>query len=110
LFDLPQVVERADQLAVIGVAGLVTNLVPASAASELFRRSIVLSFDRNAFIFVPSLTAAAGNVGFVGQAQPIPIRQLDTSQGIVLAPSKLAVVVVLTRELLEGSNAEQLVR
>jgi hypothetical protein len=70
----------ADQLAVIGVAGLVTNLVPASAASELFRRSIVLSFDRNAFIFVPSLTAAAGNVGFVGQAQPVQIRQLDTSR------------------------------
>jgi hypothetical protein len=100
----------ADQLSQIGVAGLLTTLGPASAGSELLRRSLVLSFDRNAYIFVPGIVAAAGNTSFVGQSQPIPARQLDLSAGALLAPAKFATIVVLTRELIEGSNAELLVR
>ena len=100
----------ASDVTTTGIGGLLTTLGPASAGSELLRRSLVLSFGRYANIYVPGVVAAAGNVGFVKQGDPIAVRQFDTSSGILLSPAKFATIVVLTGELIQGSNAEVLVR
>jgi hypothetical protein len=44
---------------------------------------------------------------FVTEGQPIPVRQLQTAP-LLLESSKLAVIAVLTREMVEGSNAQRL--
>src|SRR5262249_46280359 len=92
------------------VADLLSGLGPASAGSELLRRGTVLAFDGAAKITVPGITAVATNASFVGQAAPIPVRQLTVGAGASLEPHKFASIITLSREMIESSNAEQLVR
>src|SRR5262249_40221689 len=93
------------------VADFISTLGPASAGSELFRRSINLQFGGSAAILVPSVVSSANDVSFVGEGQPIPVRQLLIG-GPTLTPSKFAVIFTLLRRLVEYStpNAEQLTR
>src|SRR5262249_54798480 len=81
-----------------------------SAGSQLLARGITLTFDRDAEIRVPGITVSASAAGFVGQGQPIPVRQLPVSAGAILQPRKFATIVSLGREMLVSSNAEALVR
>src|SRR5262249_18387474 len=100
----------ADTFAHTVVTDLLTGLGPASAGSELLRRGTVLSFDGAAKLTVPGITAAAANASFVGQGAPIPVRHLWVSAGASLEPHKFATIVTLSREMIESSNAEALVR
>ena len=59
---------------------------------------------------MPGVVAAAGNVGFVQQGTPIPVRQLDTSHGAKLEPRAIKAIFTLSRETIDGSNAESLTR
>ena len=54
------------------------------------------------------MVAEYGNAGFVGEGQPIPVRQLADTAAQLL-PHKLAAIGVLTREMVESSNAEALI-
>jgi hypothetical protein len=81
---------------------------PAAAGAAVLRQSLVLTWDGNGLISVPGLVAGAGNAGFVAEGSPIPVRQL-TSGAALLSPHKLAAIGVLTREMMEGSNAEALI-
>jgi hypothetical protein len=81
---------------------------PAAAGAAVLRQSLVLTWDGNGLISVPGLVAGAGNAGFVAEGSPIPVRQL-TSSAALLSPHKLAAIGVLTREMMEGSNAEALI-
>jgi hypothetical protein len=92
------------------VYDLLTNLGPLSTAGELLKRGITLSFDGAWEIKVPGITVSASYTGFVGENRPIPVHQLPVSAGAVLTPSKFATIVALTREMVESSNAEALVR
>jgi hypothetical protein len=92
------------------VSDLMVALGPASAGSQILRRSNVLSLDRFASITVPGLVASATNASFIAEGMAIPIRQLDTSKTIKLSPKKFACGFVLSRELVESSNAENLIR
>jgi hypothetical protein len=100
----------AAELAVNHVSELLIALGPISAGSELLRRSTVLSLERYRSVSVPSLVASATNASFIQEGTPIPIRQLDTSKSVVLSPRKLATGFVLSREIVQSSNAEALVR
>jgi hypothetical protein len=100
----------AGALAQSAVADLLVSLGPASAGSQLLKAALVLDLGRNASLTVPGIVAAAGNVGFVSQGQPIPIRELDTSQGTKLEPRELKAIFSLTREMIEGSNAQALTK
>jgi hypothetical protein len=80
-------------------------LGPASAAAAVLSRGLVLSFSGAGAISVPGFVAGAGNASFVAEGQPIPVRQL-ASAAALLSPYKLATIAVLTRELIESSNAE----
>ena len=61
-------------------------------------------------LVVPGMVAAATDTPFIAAGSPIPARQLDTSSVMALVPHSAKVICVLTREIIEGSNAEQIVR
>jgi hypothetical protein len=87
-----------------------TGMGPASAAREILRQGLVLSFDEGGIVSVPGLVAEfGGNTGcWVAEGNPIPVRGLSLAPK-TLSPHKLAVIAVLTHEMLESSNAEALV-
>jgi Phage capsid family len=66
--------------------------------------------DYFTFGTVPSVTISPTGIGFVTQGGVIPVRQLDTTPALTLTPNKLAVIFTLTRDIVNGSNAEALVK
>lgn len=90
-------------------ADLISVLGPGSACGNLFARAIQLSFDSYDGVFVPTITAAPSGVNFIAEGAPIPVRQLSFD-GPTLKPRKVALIVALTRQVIEGSNAEALTR
>jgi hypothetical protein len=85
-----------------------TALKPMSAGIDLLDRGIGLTFDGAAQIQLPALTLPA--IDFVGEGAPIPVVQGTSTGGPVLTPHKIAVITTLTSEMLNSSQAEQLVR
>jgi hypothetical protein len=90
------------------VSVFLASLQPVSAGADLLARAIGLSFDGAKTINVPAVTVPLAD--FVGENAPIPVVQGVSSIQATLTPSKLAVIVVLSRETIESSNAEALVR
>jgi hypothetical protein len=90
------------------VISYLAALTPVSAGADLLARGIGLNFNGAAQISVPGI--AIPTAGFVGEGQPIPVQMAPTSAGPTLMPFKLAVITSLTREIMESSNAETLVR
>jgi hypothetical protein len=87
------------------VSDLLTTLSSTSAGAQVLQSGLSLQFDTNAAIIVPALQASASQASFVGEAAPIPVRNLLTSS-TTLTPRKLAVACVLSREMLDHSKAE----
>src|SRR5262245_12667297 len=103
----PFTVSDATTLAHVSVH-LVTALAGASAGAALLSRGLQLSFDGAPSITVPGLTMAAP--GFVAEGQPIPAVPGTSSAGMSLSPRKFAAMWSLTSEVVDGSNAEQIIR
>ena len=101
----------AQELAQTRIEDLLATFGPASCGAALLRQGTMLSWAGAATIKIPGIsTAGAGFTSFVAQGQAIPVRQLVTTAGISLTPYKFATLITLTREMIEASNAEQLVR
>jgi hypothetical protein len=98
----------AQELAAKHVADSVEALGAYSAALDIFKSGLVLTWDRYGLISVPGFVASAGNAGFVAEGDPIPVRQLANGAQ-ALQPYKVASIAVLTMEMLESSNAEALI-
>jgi len=84
------------------------SLGPAAVAPIIFGKGLVLSFNGAGQISAPGFVASAGNAGFVAEGDPIPVRQL-TAAAALLDAYQLASIAVLTREMVESSNAEALI-
>jgi hypothetical protein len=84
------------------------GLGPSAAGAQLLLQSLVLAWDGYGLISAPGFVAGAGSAGFVAEGAPIPVKQL-LSAAVTLAPFKLAAISVLTRTMIDSSNAEQLV-
>ena len=86
-------------------------LGPASAGSQLLGRGLRFSFQQNSVLRIPSIVADATGVDFVGQASPIPVRQMLLG-GITLEPRKFATISTFTGEIFAYSipNLELVVR
>jgi hypothetical protein len=84
------------------------NLIPLSAGADLLDRGLKLTFDGAATVNIPNLTAPLAD--FVGQNAPTPVVSATSSIQASLAPCKFGVIVVLSREVLDSSNAEALTR
>jgi hypothetical protein len=95
----------AAELAQRYVSDVIEALGPASAAAQILRKCLVLNFDGYGSVSAPGFVAEYGNGGFVAEGQPIPVRQLAATPA-VMNPDKLASIAVLTREMMESSNAE----
>jgi hypothetical protein len=86
----------------------VESLVPVSAAAAVIARSLQLSFNGAAQIGVPALTLPSA--AFVGDGAPIPVAQGTSAPGAVITPSKIAMIVPLTREMIDHSDGERMMR
>ena len=98
----------AAELAPRLTADTLDALGPASAAAEIFRNSLVINFDGYGSVSAPGFVAEFGNAGWVAEGAPIPVRQLSAPPAI-MNPHKLCAIAVLTREMIESSNAERLI-
>jgi Phage capsid family len=84
------------------------SLVPVSASAAVLDQVISLSLDGVSSVSCPGITLPAA--AWVSEAAPIPVGQGVTSAGVTMSPNKLALIVPLTREMIEGSNAEPIMR
>jgi hypothetical protein len=84
------------------------GLGPSAAGAQLLLQSLVLAWDGYGLISAPGFVAGAGSAGFVAEGAPISVKQL-LSAAVTLAPFKLAAISVLTRTMIDSSNAEQLI-
>jgi hypothetical protein len=80
------------------------SLVPVSAAAAVLGESMQFSFDGASQISVPSVSLPTA--GFVGEGAAIPVIQGTSTANVSLTPSKLAAILVLTREMIESGDAE----
>jgi hypothetical protein len=92
------------------ISSLVDILGPATAAAAIFRAAMPVVFERYAQIWVPGVAASSSNVAFVLQGNPLGVESYDLSGGVTLtAGMKIGFISVLTREIMQGSNAEAVV-
>ena len=90
------------------IAAGLAALGPASAGAQVLSDSLVLGWDGVGQISAPGIVAGGGNASFVAENAPIPVRQLATTPAL-MNPYKLATIAVLTREMIESGNAEQII-
>lgn len=83
-------------------------LGPVSAGAQVLRGSLLLSFDGAGQISVPSLVADVNDAAWVAEGDPIPVNQ-NTVAAAALNPRKIGSIAVLSREMIESSNAERLI-
>ena len=88
------------------VSDMLAALGPAAAGAQLLKECTLL--NGNGIIVAPGFVASAANAAFVGDGQPIPVKQFADS-AVSLMPYKLGAIAVLTEEMLNSSNAEQLI-
>ena len=100
----------AKELAGVAIFDLVQSITSISAAAEVISRGLKLNLDGIAELRVPGrvLNAAAG--AWVAEGAPAPARQLSFSNAAVLRPRKLSVLMAASREQIESSNIEAIVR
>ena len=91
------------------VLDFVESLTGASAAAALLQQGLQLSFDRHAAISIPNFDVAVSDAAFVVEGAPIAVEQ-STATALTLTPAKLASIIVVTSEMLAGSNAERFMR
>jgi hypothetical protein len=86
------------------------NLVGYSAGAQILAAALGLTFDGYRQINLPSVATDAALPDFVGEGAPAPTIQGLSGAGPSLLPFKFAQMVVLSREMIEASSAEMLVR
>jgi hypothetical protein len=80
------------------------SLVPVSAAARVLDASLSLTFDGAFAVSVPSVSLPSA--AFITEGEPIPVLQGTSTANTPLVPSKLACLVALTREMVDGANGE----
>jgi hypothetical protein len=90
------------------VPAYLANLVPFSAGADLLGRALQIDFAGARTITLPMVVAPLAD--FVAEMAAIPVVDGTSSTQPSLSPFKFAVIIVLTREMVEYSPAEALVR
>ena len=98
----------AAELAQLLIVDTLEALGPVSAAAQMAADGLTLTFDGRGIISVPGFVADATQATWVVEGEPIPVRQLPALPKQLL-PYKLASIAVLTQEMIDSSNAEQLI-
>ena len=101
----------AASLAGVAIYDLIQTAASLSAAAELISRGLKLNMDRIAEYRVPGRVLNAAAAGqWVEEGMPAPVRVLSFSNAAILRPRRLSVISVFTREMVESSNIEAIVR
>ena len=101
----------AAEFAVTRIEDALAPFGPLSVGAQLLRRGTVLSFAGLHAIQVPGFSTASSTfTSFVAEGAAIPVRVMTSSSGVTFGPRKFATMFVQTREMIESSNAEALVK
>jgi hypothetical protein len=90
------------------VTDAISVMASASAGAQMLREGLVLAFDRAGVILIPGLVVDATSAGFVVEGAPIPVHNFNLTPA-QMQPNLIASIAVLTREMIESSNAEALI-
>lgn len=101
--------EWAGALSSTAVADFTGGLGPVSAAAQLIATSLQVDLGRYAHVRVPGLVPTAALPVFVAEGKEIPVNRMLLGAAM-LGPTKVAVIVPFTREVVEGTPAEAIVR
>jgi hypothetical protein len=117
------IIKAASAPATIGNAGWAGNIAgqaiddsiaaiaSLSAGAALIQRGLKVDLTGLAQLHVPGRTINAAQAGaWIGEGGAIPARALNFTAGVTLAPKKLAVIVTMTREVVESSAIEPTTR
>lgn len=88
----------------------IASLATYSAAAQLFNAATQVSLDGISSVLMPQRSGPinAAQVPWVTEAGPLPVAQFALSNTVVLGPTKkMACLLVLTNELAQRSNAEE---
>jgi hypothetical protein len=101
----------AKELASVAVLDIVQSITSLSAAADVIDRALKLNMDGIAQYFVPgrALTAAAAG-SWVAEGASSPVRSLNFTNAAILQLRKLEVITAFTREMMDHSNIEAVVR
>jgi hypothetical protein len=89
----------------------IAAITSVSAAAGLIARGTKLDFADYASIKIPGHLVDASDAGsWLGEGQPIRVRQQRFNPGVTLAPRKLMVITSYTREMAVSSNLEAISR
>jgi hypothetical protein len=83
---------------------------PMSACGAVFSRAMNIAIDGAYGAKVPYILPASTKVAFIAQGDPMPVLSYITNDGPTLVKKKLAFIVTLTREVIEHTGAETMVR
>ena len=101
----------AHELAGVAIYDMIQSITSLSAAAELIDRGLKLNMNHVAEMRVPGRTLNVAQAGlWTSEEAPAPARQLSFSNAAILRPRKLAVLMAYTREQIESSNIEAVVR
>ena len=101
--------EWAGALSSTAVADFTAGLGPISAAAQLIATSLQVDLGRYAHVRVPGLIPTASLPVFVAEGREIPVSSM-VFRGATLGPTKVALIAPFTREVIEGTAAEAIVR
>jgi HK97 family phage major capsid protein/HK97 family phage prohead protease len=94
------------ELATTGFLGMIDTLMPDSVYPKLSNRGPRFTFGQYGTISIPARSTATTIAGsFVGQGNPIPVRQGGFT-ATTLTPKKMAVISTFSREMAEHSSPQ----
>jgi len=101
----------AQSLAGIAIYDLVQSVTSLSAGAEVINRALQLNMDEIAEARVPGRVLNAAAAGqWVAEGAAVPVRAMSFTNAAILRPRKLSVISVFSREMVESSNIEAVVR
>ena len=101
----------AQELGRIAIYNMIQSITSLSAGAEVISRGLQLNMDGIAECRVPGRVLNAAAAGqWVAEGMPAPVRVLSFSNAAILRPRRLSVISVFTREMVESSNIEAIVR
>jgi len=101
----------AKEIAGVAIYDLVQTITSISAGADVIDRALQTNLDGIAELHIPGRVVNAAAAGqWVAEGVPIPVRAINFASAALLQPRKLAVISVFTREMVESSNIEAIVR
>ena len=101
----------AQSLAGIAVYDLVQSITSLSAGADVIDRVLKLNMDGIAEARVPGRVLNAAAAGqWVAEGAAVPVRALSFTNAAILRPRKLSMISTYSREMVESSNIEAVVR